>query len=414
MLNVVIVNDFAYVEGGASQIAIGSAKALAGRGHSVILFTAVGPVEEELNQTRGVKVICLKQQGIATDPFRIRSMITGLWNEKAALEFERQLNNLNKSNTVVHVHIWTKALSSSVIRRALDMGFRVVLTLHEYFTVCPNGSFFNYPMRKICHLEPMSATCIATNCDSRNYTHKLWRVGRQWIQSHPGHLPSHVEDFVSISSLSERLIAPFLPDKSTVHRVNNLIDIDQEPPVDTAKNAMFSFVGRLAPEKGPELLAACARSQKFPLQFIGEGPMKEQLTKQLPNAVFTGWLNQREVRKALRKSRALVMPSLWYETQGLVVSEAAAIGIAAIVPSTSAACEWVEDGVTGLIFEGGNAADLGRKIADLHDNPLKASKIGSNAYAKYWARPMTAARHCEQLEAVYQRILGRTDRALPQ
>lgn len=412
MVNVVIINDFAYVDGGASQIALGSAKALARRGHSVTLFTGVGPVEEELSQVDGIEVFCLQQYEIAKDPDRARAMIAGLWNRKAAIEFERRLGKLNTSDTVVHIHTWTKALSSSVVRRALDLGFPIVLTLHDYFSVCPTGGFFIHPSQQICHLQPMSVACISTNCDSRNYAHKLWRVGRQWMQSHPGHLPSHVKDYISISAVSERIIAPLLPQGARLHRVNNFIDVQQDSPVNAGGNEMFSFVGRLSPEKGPGLLAACAESVSFPLQFIGDGPLKQALAERLPHAVFTGWVSQAEVRGALRRSRALVLPSLWYETQGLVVSEAAAMGVPAIVPSTSAACEWVEDGVTGLIFEGGNAADLGRKIAHLRDKPELAKAMGTNAYTRYWKWPMTAAHHCGQLEIVYRKILDQRDASL--
>lgn len=409
-MNVVIVNDFAYVDGGASQIALGSAKGLARRGHCVTLFTGVGPVDEELSGVDGIKVICLQQHDIVNDPIRVRAMINGLWNGKAAVEFERHISNLNRTDTVVHVHTWTKALSSSVIRGALDQGFAVVLTLHDYFSVCPTGGFFIHPTRQLCQLRPMSAACVSTNCDSRSYGHKLWRVGRQWIQSRAGHLPSHIKNVVSISALSERVIAPYLADDVRIHRVGNFIDLEREPAVNAGSNEMFSFAGRLAPEKGPELLAECGASLSFPLQFIGDGPLKEKLVSQLPHAVFTGWVTQREVSAALRKSRALVLPSLWYETQGLVVSEAAAIGVPAIVPSTSAACEWVEDGVTGLIFKGGDATDLGRKIAYLRDKPEAATTMGLSAYERYWSSSMTAVRHCKQLETVYRQILAHTDR----
>jgi len=406
-MNVVIINDFAYVDGGASQIALGSAKALAQRGHRVTLFTAVGPASDELIHMDGVEVVCLQQYEVVKDPNRPRAMISGLWNRKAALKLGRRLEKLRSSESVIHVHTWTKALSSSVIRRGLDLGFAVVLTLHDYFSVCPTGSFFIHPSQQICVLRPMSAACIATNCDSRNYTHKLWRVARQWMQSHPGHLPSHLRDFISISDLSERLIAPHLPRGARLHRVNNFIDVQQESAVNVEDNETFTFVGRLSPEKGPGLLASCAESASFPLQFVGDGPLKQVLAERLPQAVFTGWVSQQKVRGALRSSRALVLPSLWYETQGLVVSEAAALGVPAIVPSTSAACEWVEDGVTGLIFEGGNAADLERKIVCLRDNPQFASAMGSEAYTRYWQHPMTATHHCEQLESVYETMLQR-------
>ena len=405
-MNVVIINDFAYVDGGASQIGLGSSKGLAERGHSVVLFSGVGPAGDSLLQLDRLRLVCLGQHEVAKDPNRLRAMTQGLWNSHAAGELDLCLKGLSPADTVVHVHTWTKALTSSVIRRALDLGFQVVLTLHEYFSVCPTGSFFIHPTQQICHLRPMSAACIATNCDSRNYANKLWRVGRQWMQSHPGRLPSHVRHYISISEMSERIIAPLLPDAARIYRVHNFIDIEQEPAIDAGGNVLFTYAGRLSPEKGPQMLAACATSHRFPLQIIGDGPLREVLAAQLPEAIFTGWLQKQHLRKALQRSRALILPSLWYETQGLVVSEAAALGVPAIVPSTSAACEWVKDGVTGMIFKGGDAADLGEKIAYLQDNPGKARAMGLEAYQQYWFKPTTLSHHCEQLEVVYGKMLA--------
>lgn len=37
-MNVIIVNDFAYVDGGASRIAVDTAKMMATYGHNVIFF----------------------------------------------------------------------------------------------------------------------------------------------------------------------------------------------------------------------------------------------------------------------------------------------------------------------------------------------------------------------------------------
>jgi glycosyltransferase involved in cell wall biosynthesis len=94
------------------------------------------------------------------------------------------------------------------------------------------------------------------------------------------------------------------------------------------------------------------------VRFIGDGPLKDELMRVAPSVTVTGWQTPSEAHELMRQSRALVLPSLWYETQGLVVAEASAMGVPVIVPSTSAAREWVEDGVTGLIFKGGDVNGL--------------------------------------------------------
>jgi glycosyltransferase involved in cell wall biosynthesis len=405
-MNVIVINDFAYVDGGASKIALGSAKALAQCGHRVMLFTAVGPVDPGLLEVKNLSVTCLEQREIADDPNRVRAVIQGLWNVTAQNHMRLLLATFSPSNTIVHVHTWTKALSASVIQAALSLGFRVVLTLHDYFTVCPTGGFFDHSKQAICRLKPMSPTCIATNCDSRSYGHKLWRVGRQWIQSHAGHLPVGVMDFVSISHFSEEILAPMLPAEAKIHRVRNFIDMDQKSVANVESNHLFSFSGRLSPEKGPQLLAECSRSLDLDVLFIGDGILREQLAKTAPSASFTGWVSSEAARDAMRRSRALVIPSLWYETQGLVVAEAVAMGIPVIVPTTCAASEWVEDGVTGLLFRSGDVSDLAQKIVFLRDHPKTAAAMGKQAYQEYWQHPARLSEHCTELEKVYGEILG--------
>ena len=86
------------------------------------------------------------------------------------------------------------------------------------------------------------------------------------------------------------------------------------------------------------------------------------------------------------------------------------MGVPVIVPSTSAAREWVEDGVTGLIFKGGDVKDLALKITRLRDAPSLASALGREAYDRYWQKPATLIRHCEQLEETYRKILSSAPR----
>src|SRR5215217_5683796 len=217
-MNVVIVSDFAHVEGGNSAVALSSAIGLATMGHQVTVFSGVLPVDPALVGS-GVRVVCTNQQAIRNDPHRIRALRQGIWNRTAGRLMWETLQGLDPRSTVVHVHGWTKALSSSVIRVARSSGYSVVCTLHDYFSSCPNGSFFNYRTNTICRLTPLSPACVLSSCDRRHYGHKLWRVARQVVQDRIGGIPRDIRHFIFVSEFSRQLLHQSLPPGAHVYHV---------------------------------------------------------------------------------------------------------------------------------------------------------------------------------------------------
>lgn len=399
-VTIVVVNDFAYVNGGSAQVALASAKALAARGYHVVLFAAVGPVARDLHQPN-LSTICLGQHEIVRDPNRARAFVQGIWNLRASREMAGLLRQLNPAATILHVHGWTKALSASVVRQAVVHGFRVVCTLHDYFSACPNGAFFHYPKGEACHLRPLSFACMVSACDKRNFAHKLWRVMRQIVQQRMGRLPGDIRQFIVPSRLCRGLLQETLPPGSIIHLVRNPIDIPTRDPVAVEANSAYVFVGRLAAEKGCLLLACAGRSAGCPVTFVGDGECREAIERGFPSAVVTGWCDRPGLIHALSNARVLVAPSLCYETQGLAVVEAAALGIPAIVPDTSAASESVVDGVTGLWFKGGDLEDLAAKMRIMRDDDT-VRRMGRAAYHQYWSSPEHLESHVDRLEKIYE------------
>jgi glycosyltransferase involved in cell wall biosynthesis len=403
---VVVVNDTAYVNGGGAKVAIASSVGLAKKGWEVFFLAAVGPIDPELSQCKGLAVTCTNQFEILSDPSRFRAMTQGLWNKPARAAMSALLDNLDPGKTVVHVHLWAKALSSSVIGEAIDRRFPVVLTLHDYLYACPTGTLFNHRNGAICELEPMSFKCLSTNCDSRRYAHKVWRTTRHSVEHSVGGFHRGLTSFVALGQHSFDILARHLPPEADVHFVPNFVDMERPEAVDVASNEVFSFSGRLVPEKGACLAATAAKLAGAPITYIGDGEERDLVSRTYPSANILGWLPHVEAVKALRASRALVFPSLWLEVQPLVILEAAANGIPVIVPDCSAARDLVEDQVTGLWFRMGDATDLAEKIRSLQD-PVLATRLGRASYERYWSSPPTLARHLEKLEALYHDILDR-------
>ena len=222
--NVVIVNDFNYVQGGASKVAIDTAKILKEQGIKVFFFSAVNKENEKIN---GVKYISTNQQEALKEKNKIKGAINGIYNLKAKKELKKLLKTLDRDNTIIHVHGWTKALSSSVFDIAFKMRFKVVLTLHDYFTACPNGGYFNYKKNEICKFKPLSWKCIKCNCDSRNYGFKLYRLIRQFVQNKIVKLNDKLENVITISEFSEKILKTTLGKNTRVTRIYNPIDIEK-------------------------------------------------------------------------------------------------------------------------------------------------------------------------------------------
>jgi glycosyltransferase involved in cell wall biosynthesis len=399
---VMVLNDFCYVQGGASRVAIDEALGLARSGVKVTFVGGVGPVCEELREA-ALTVVDLGQSELSSFRRNPRVAFQGLWNQAAYDTVKTLLGNATKQPWIVHVHGYTKSLSSSPIRAAINCKTKVICTLHDFFAACPTGAFYNFVESKVCPLRALSVSCIATNCDKRNYSQKLYRVARSLAQRHLGGLPGGVNDYIALSNKSLTVLRPYMPAGARVRLLANPVDVVWKEPVDVASNTGVVAVGRLETEKGAAVLVDAARQTGTKVTFVGDGPWR-QYAERYAQCKVTGWLPQEGVLAQLQQARCLVFPSLCYETFGLVVEEAAARGIPCIVSDISAASERVLHGVTGWKVRAGDREELARALDVIKDDGVIAT-AGVAAFEHYWQKPFTLARHTADLTAIYREVL---------
>jgi glycosyltransferase involved in cell wall biosynthesis len=403
-LSVIIISDSAAVTGGAERVPLMEATNLARRGHRVTLITGHGEPDPELGEA-GVTVHTTDQHTTLADPNRARAAAQGIWNRGAAALVRKVTAGADPANTVVHVHGFTKVLSASAVRAARESGLKTIATLHEYFAACPNGGFFNYQTKEICRLTPLSARCVMTNCDARSYAHKVWRVGRTAVQWRVGAMPSGLRWFITPSQFAADILRPYLPADANLHVLPNPIAFPKLPAVDVAANSPFVFVGRLDPDKGPLLLAEAARRAGVSALFVGAGEEAASIRATYSDAQLTGWLDPDGVRSALRSARAIVNPSLWYETQGLSALEAAALGVPAIVSDATALTEVVSNDGNGLWFRGGDVDDLAEKLGTVQKDDALVARLGREAHERFWAGSWDVSTHLDRLEDIYRAVI---------
>ena len=403
-LTVVICVDHASVTGGQAKVAFDSARGLRAAGHRPIVFAAAGPVSSELAAS-GIEIVCLGQADLLGNRSKIMGAAQGIWNFAAERALRDLLATLPRDRTIIHVHGWAKALSPSIARPIAESKLPAVYTIHEYFLFCPNGGFYNYKSHSVCSLEPLSAQCWRTNCDSRNYPRKLWRNVRLTIAQRVAGLQDIFSDFVCISNLQRDIVLPFLPAHARVHSISNPISAGNLGLKAEPASGDFVFVGRLSPEKGCFVFADAARQAGIAPVFVGDGPIADELRTKYPEAKITGWQKPHDARAAMRHARALVFPSLWYEGQPLTVLEAKAMGTPVIVSDVCAGREAIEDGVSGLWFRSGDSEQLARMLKRLQDDET-VSAMSEAAYRDYWRDPPTPAKHVAELTTLYRSLMA--------
>ena len=397
---VVIVNDRAYAAGGASKVAIASAIGLARRGWTVKLFAAMGPPATELLDA-GVDVIVSDQPDIASAVNKFSVAAQAIWNTSAASTLRQLISTLPRAATVVHVHSWSKALSPSVFAVSRSFSLPTFATLHDYGFVCPNAALHDYPSGKACTLKPMSIPCIGRQCDARKYVHKLWRVGRQVSLDWFAHPADTLTAAICVSEYSRSVYEQYLPAQLKTCVVENPIDAPMQAPAQPASNSTFLYAGRLSREKGVIVLAEAARKAHVPLKIVGDGELASAVREINPEVTITGWQTRAAVLEEMRSARALVVPSLWRETHGMVVPEAMAAGIPCIVSSRTAPAATITDGINGRIFTNGNSDDLAALLRELALEDRAISDMGQRAYEHYWSKPLTLNAHVDALERLY-------------
>lgn len=398
--NIVIVCDYAFFEGGAANVAMQSVLAFAKYTDlNVYCFAGNGEPCEQLKNSRA-KVISLGMPDLLGNKNKIDAFIKGIYNKQAGEKLRKFLGKLDKEETVVHIHTWTKVLSSSVFKVCEEMGFDTYLTIHEYFLSCPNGACYNYVEQKICELKPLSVDCLKCNCDARNYPQKLWRCIRQFKQNKVIRHNKNLK-YIFISPYQRKQLLRRIPKVKYKYLVKNPINVGKRMQLEPEKNQDYIYMGRLSGEKGPQLFCESVSKAGVHGVVIGTGILEKELRAKYPNIEFTGWQNKEQINERLKKTRALIFPTLWYEGSPLTTPEVQAHGIPCIVTDCSSATDDIVQGENGEIVKT-NVEDLVAAINRFKDDEY-VKRLSRNTYEMFDEKRGSEKWYVDNLMKIYRK-----------
>jgi glycosyltransferase involved in cell wall biosynthesis len=306
-------------------------------------------------------------------------------SRRAAADFRAAVRQFRPD--VVHLHNTFPMVTASVITAATDLGVPVVATLHQYRLICHSGTLYRdgricddcvgragLPgIRHGCYRGSVAATVPMAVAMLAN--RRRWRTG--------------VERFFCISAAQrDTLVRAGLPaDRLTVK--HNFVP---EPAHRrTGPGSYLLYLGRLTEEKGVRLLMAAwdrlaaAGGVGVPLRIAGSGDLAAEVAAWVrgrEDVEYLGLCDRARCEQLAAGARAVVVPSVWPETFGLVVVEAMAAGVPVVAAAHGAFVELIEENVSGLLHEPGDVASLSDALGVIAD-PDRALRMGTAARTRY-------------------------------
>lgn len=375
---IVIVNDISAPKGGATALALLSAYAFRARGYAVTFLTGDSGDNEALRNA-GVEIVALGQDRLLAGPAG-RAMMNGLYNRQAYALASDWIRRHDTPSTIYHLHGWAQILSPSIFHALQRVKARLVLSAHDFFLACPNGSFSFLKTGEICELVPMSVACIRAQCDRRSYSHKLWRVARQAMQR-VFYDRRHSPPVLAIhESMRPFLTRAGIPD-AAIESLPNPVTPWSTTRIEAEKNREILFVGRLEGTKGPDLAAAACAAAGVTLRCIGDGVLRDEIAQRYPQVLLEGRLPPERIAEHARRARLLVMPSRYPEPYGLVAAEAALSGIPVMAPQTAFLTDDLVGAGAGVAVEPRDTDAFAAAIRSIMNEDERTAAMSRAAFA---------------------------------
>lgn len=295
------------------------------RGHSVQLVRPRQGHDDNLHATERLdEVLC---RGIQIPAYK---------DLRFGLPLKNRLSKIWLNNRPDIVHVVTEGpLGSSAVAAALKLHLPITSSFHTNFHSYSNHyglGLLKTPIES--YLRKLHNKTHATLVPTKALVQELQQRG-----------------FKNVSLLSRGVATDlFSPEK----RSQALREKWGASPDDT----VLMFVSRLAKEKNVGLAIAAYRGirEKLPqtkMVFVGDGPMRKQLEKSCPEAIFSGIKKGEELATHYASGDLFLFPSLT-ETFGNVISEAIASGLAVLSYDKAAAKELIVNNINAIVVPPGD------------------------------------------------------------
>ena len=270
-----------------------------------------------------------------------------------------------------------------VIRRA---GVPIVMFVANYRLMCPNGLHMN--KGQVCEkcLGGREYNCVLNNCEGNLFKSAGYAL-RNTVARVAGWYQDNVGAYVCASHFLRRRLIEAGFDEKKIHLSPNVVpEVLVHPANGVSTKPYVGYVGRISREKGVHtIIDAARRCPEIPFRIVGRVNDDYHLVKDLPpNVQMVGFLAGEDLSRFYAGARMTISASECFESFGMSVAEAMQHGRPVVVSRIGVFPEFVQDGVTGRLFEPGDAEGLAARVRELWANPERCEQMGRAGRA--WAR----------------------------
>jgi glycosyltransferase involved in cell wall biosynthesis len=278
-----------------------------------------------------------------------------------------------------------------------------IYTTHEHWLVCPTHVLWKFNQRACERPECLRCAIMAKRPP------QLWRYMGMLKRT-----SRSIDQFVSPSRFTARMHAERGFSQPVAHLpyfIERADDDWRTPGPRPQETPYFLFVGRLEKIKGLHtLIPVWERTSGIDLLVAGSGTEAQALQEQAagnPRIKFLGPLSQRELGNLYYHAVATVVPSITYETFGMIIIESYARKTPVIVRDLGALPEVVEESQGGFIYR--TEDELIEAIDRLQKYPALRQELGERGYSaflKNWCKEAHLQMYFDKLRSIALRKFG--------
>ncbi len=340
----------------------------------------------------------------------VRDLAMSPWNPFRAKDLAKYVSETKPD--VVHVHNTWFHLTNATLRAIRQAGAPVVVTMHNYRSVCPSYSLMRDGAVCLTCVEKQSPwSGVRHGCYNNSRVLTLAPAMSIVVAKKKEVWHNDVDVIVVLTETAKEVLGRGgLPTDRMMVKPNFGVDPGERINQPSSSHRLM-FVGRLTEEKGIRpLLEAWRRDRPegLTLDVVGEGPLEHLLPADDPTVEFHGWLDQGEVLKRMLDARGLVFPSQWFEVFPLTLLEGMASGLPIL--STKLGSMVAVLGDDHPLFSGLDASEIGDGLQAFSDGELvdSAGALGRQRFLENY----TAETTLDRLLEIYEEAIRRRHQAL--
>ncbi|MDY2912603.1 MAG: glycosyltransferase family 4 protein, partial [Agathobacter sp.] len=265
---------------------------------------------------------------------------------------------------IVHVHNTLNLISPAVYYAARAMKVPVIQTVHNFRLLCPGATF--YRDGHICKdcVEHGLKCAVKHSCYRGSKLQTLACVINTWFHRMTG-IYGKI-NYICLTEFNKSKLLELKQIKPVKVFVKpNFVESKGSCVSEESRENQIVFAGRLDKLKGIDILFEAWKimGDTAPKLIVcGTGPMeewcKEFVRQNQVNIELRGFVPNIEAQKLIANSKALVLPTQWYEGFPMSIVEAYSVGTPVICSDLGNAGILVIEGITGAKFSSCSSEEL--------------------------------------------------------